>query len=194
MSMTKSTRQPPGPSTDSEGRTAIDPTKNVLDLVDRIIQRQDDLRESDHTHIRETVRMQALFDQKLREVEASYEDKLRLAESKRIDAIRAVDVGAVATANAAAEARAGTLAAQVQSAATAQVVSLKAETDPIRKDIGDLRQSQWTLAGGREQVVETREKSSNWGLWAGIAVAVFVGFNGLLLTAVGVVVTIMLTR
>ena len=108
----------------------------------------------------------------------SYMKKIGKTETKRINAIRKVDVGNVALANSAAETRATTLAGQVTSAKDAQVVALKSETDPLRKDIGDLRQSQWTLAGGREQVVDTkadtRAKSSNWGLWVGIGATVFV--------------------
>lgn len=48
--------------------------------------------------------------------------------------------------------------------------------------------------GASEQTTERRANSGSWGLWVGIAVAAFVGFNGLLLTAVGIVATYMLTR
>lgn len=69
-------------ATGSDG--PIDPTANVLQLVEAAIIRQDDLREADSRHAHE-----------LNELRASYQQKLREAETARIDAIRAVDVGAV---------------------------------------------------------------------------------------------------
>src|ERR1039458_3377097 len=73
-----------GPAVDKRGDAVVDPTRNVLDLVGAAIQRQDDLRHAESSHIREVVALRADYDEKLREGEAS-----------RIDAIRAVDVGAV---------------------------------------------------------------------------------------------------
>jgi hypothetical protein len=142
-------------------RDDIDPTKNVLDLVHAETKRQDDLRKMESKSLRRELKNFK-----------KYSLALDKAESKRINAIRAVDVGAVAVANAAAENRATTLAGQVNAAKDAQVVALKSETDPIRKDIGDLRQSQWTIAGGHDQVTESRAASGNLGLWIGVGVSI----------------------
>ncbi|HEY9413122.1 MAG TPA: hypothetical protein VIQ30_00050, partial [Pseudonocardia sp.] len=69
---------------DSKGQPVLDPTKNVLDLVEAAIKRQDDLREMESQHQRE-----------IGDLRHQYEKELRKAETARIDAIRAVDVGAV---------------------------------------------------------------------------------------------------
>jgi len=40
----EASQQPPGPGVDAQGRAVVDPTKNVLDLVNAAIKRQDDIR------------------------------------------------------------------------------------------------------------------------------------------------------
>jgi hypothetical protein len=105
----------PGVAVDSHGSAAVDPTRNVLDLVlaavkrlddimDAIVKRQDDLRgASDKLN---QVRLDSAVAERnveLKRVDgeaklrADYEEKLRNAEAKRIDAIRLVDVGAATT-------------------------------------------------------------------------------------------------
>jgi len=150
----------------------VDPTLNVRGLVDSAVRRQDDLRKSDHDHMRETVRMQAAFDQKMRHTVQKYQAKLDAAESKRIDAIRMVDVSAVAAAAAVQETRANTLAGQVALsadamratvAATAQAAQegLTRALDPIQKDIAELRKAQYEAAGQKAQVIETRSAAED---------------------------------
>lgn len=166
-------------ATDSAGGPVVDPTQNVLDLVNAESRRQDDLRQLEFVSIRREL--------------TNFKDYQKIitgAETERINAIRAVDVAAVAVANTAAENRATTLAGQVNAAKDAQIVALKAETDPIRKDIGDLRQSQWTIAGGHEQVAEKRATSSGWAVWAGVAVAVFTLLSTGILSIVAIAITV----
>jgi len=193
----------PGPGVDAVGRPVVDPTKNVQDLIELQNKRQDDLREKDNRHIREITEVreehnrelhvaEREYDKEFRRAERQHDKELREAESQRIDAIRAVDVGAVAVANTAAENRASTLAGQVNAAKDAQGVALKAETDPIRKDIGDLRQSQWTIAGGRDQVVETRAAGASWGLWVGIGVAALGIMGTVFMGSIAIAVTLYL--
>jgi hypothetical protein len=94
-----------GIGVDSRGGPVVDPTKNVLDLNDAATKRQDDLRaasdrrqddlrlaaerlsEATHKHLEQVA-----------ELRAAHARELNEAETKRIDAIRAVDVAAVATA------------------------------------------------------------------------------------------------
>src|SRR5687767_3285545 len=92
--MMKSTRNT-GLATDALGNPVVDPTENVKALTEAAHIRQDDLRkasdkfnQSQIEHIKELV-----------ELRASYEEKLAIAEAKRLDAIRAVDVNAVAIAS-----------------------------------------------------------------------------------------------
>jgi hypothetical protein len=150
----------PGPGVDRYGVPVIDPTKNVLDLVGAAMERQDDLRTLEARHLRELADMRADYDARLRE-----------AETARIDAIRAVDVGAVNRAAELSAAQTQTLASQVtasaealrtQVAATATAAStaLSAALDPIQKDIADLRRVQYEAQGQKTQVVEARDVST----------------------------------
>lgn len=174
----------PGPGVDAQGRTVVDPTRNVLDLVSAAILRQDDLRLVESRHIREIV-----------ELRAKYDGELREAETARIDAIRAVDVGAVNRAAEVAATQATTLAAavatsaetlrtQVAATATAGVVGLAAALEPIQKDISELRRYQYEGQGQKIQVSETQAKGVGVGMWIGIGVSVF----GLFLTAATIVI------
>jgi hypothetical protein len=176
--------QSAGPSVDRTGAPVIDPTQNVLDLVAAAIERQDDLRAAESRHIRElaTVRaeydgrlagLRAEFDAQMRAgdqdkstLRASYEEKLRTQESERINAIRAVDVGAVTRAAEVSATQAATLATQQQASADAlrgQVEQARIATAdalaqalaPITKSIEDLRAAQYQQQGEKSSKVET---------------------------------------
>jgi hypothetical protein len=147
----------PGPGVDALGQAVIDPTKNVLQLVEAAIQRQDDLREAEAKHIRE---LDAMRDAHAKEI--------RESESARLDAIRSVDITAVQRAAEVAATQASTLAAQVTASAEALRIALDQSTtqsrnslslalEPIQKDIADLRRVQYEAAGQKTQVVETRD-------------------------------------
>lgn len=149
----------PGPGVDAKGRAVIDPTANVIAILEAAVTRQDDLRIAESKHRDEMAKLRAIYD-----------DKLRDAEAKRIDAIRAVDVGNVSRAAEVSSAQAATLAAQVTisaetlrtqvaAAAAAQSIALAAALEPIRKDIADLRQVQYQTQGQRTQVTEGRDNT-----------------------------------
>ena len=158
----------PGPGVDAAGRPVIDPTQNVLDLVQAAIQRQDDLRAAESKHIREILAMRA-----------EHTQELRKAETARIDAIRAVDVSAVQRAAEVAAAQAEALRNQVQAASTAANATLAAALEPIQKDIADLRKTQYEQAGQRAQVGESR-----------LNVGAILGGLSLILVLAGLVTTI----
>ena len=150
-----------GPSVDRFGTPVTDPTRNVLDLISSAIERQDDLRGLESQHLRE-----------LADLRAHYDARLREAETARIDAIRAVDVGAVTRAAEVAATQAQTLATQVTvsaetlrtqvaAAATAASTALSAALEPIQKDIADLRRAQYEAQGQKTQVVETRDVNTS---------------------------------
>jgi hypothetical protein len=123
-----------------------DPTPNVQDLVEAAILRQDDLRTLESGHIREVAALRAHYDEKLRE-----------AETARINAIRAVDVGAAATLAQQVAASAEALRGQVEAARIQTAATLAAALEPIQKDIQDLRKTQYESQGQRAQVIETRD-------------------------------------
>jgi hypothetical protein len=160
----------PGLAVDYQGNPVIDPTKNVLDLVAAAIKRQDDLREAESRHVREIAGLRA-----------EYTAELRRAETARIDAIRAVDVGAVNRAAEVSAQQATTLAAQVaasaetlrtqvQAAATASNIALANALDPIQKAIDDLRRAQYEAQGIKSHGGETRLNAGS--VMAGLAVLI----------------------
>ncbi len=106
---------------DKYGGATIDPTKNVLDLVEAAIRRVDDLRMAETRRIDEIIAAEVLRAAQLRTEDSkrtedmaelraahsteilrlttSHSKELMEAEAKRIDAIRIIDVAAVSTAN-----------------------------------------------------------------------------------------------
>ena len=121
-----------GISVDKNGGSVVDPTKNVLDLVGAAIRRQDDLREAEerittaklraqeelndarYMHARELAAAQASKLDEIAKLRSDFDAQLATAEAHRIDAIRAVDVGAVAAANASTTKMATDLATQTR--------------------------------------------------------------------------------
>lgn len=123
-----------------------DPTENVKVLVDAAMQRQDDLREMESEHVRELMAR-----------DREFATAMRKAETERIDAIRAVDVGAVQRAAEVQATQAATLAGQVATTADAFRASLAAALAPIQASIEDLRRAQYEAQGQKTQVVEARQ-------------------------------------
>jgi len=132
-----------GLAVDSGGNPVIDPTENVKALTEAATLRQDDLRQASDKynqaeigHVKEQASMRA-----------SYEEKLSLAESKRIDAIRAVDVNAVAIANERSAAAAQVLANSVSSLAANIAEQQKQIVDQINVRISAIERSQYEGQG-----------------------------------------------
>jgi hypothetical protein len=104
----------PGVAVDARGQPVVDPTKNVLDLVEAAIRRQDDLRGAaqmqtriqldaaekiNDLRYRQTQELATALATKLADeakLRSDFTERLAVAEAKRIDAIRAVDVNAAA--------------------------------------------------------------------------------------------------
>lgn len=104
--------------------TSPDPTENVRELVVAANIRADDLRKAESRRIedlilaeRRRVDESVIALRREAELRADFSAQLNLAETKRIDAIRAVDVAAVAIANERAGAQASVLANQVATSA-----------------------------------------------------------------------------
>ena len=188
----------PGSGVDAQGRAVLDPTKNVLDLVEAAIRRLDDLNDSWRQHYAE--RFDDVDERITREFD--YITELRRAEVERISAIRAVDVAALQQATSAAEIRATALAtqvaasaeamrSQVAAAASAAESALKSALEPIQKDIQDLRRAQYEQQGQKAQVTETREvgtaRGSNVGLWIAGTAAAFAVVIGIVSIAVAII-------
>jgi hypothetical protein len=156
----------PGPGVDLYGQPVIDPTQNVLDLVEAAIRRQDDLRQLQTRYTHQIGEMRETHAQYVAELRAQFQKELRQAETARIDAIRAVDVGAVSRAAEVSAAQASTLAAsqqasadalrgQVEQARIATADALAQALAPITKSIEDLRAAQYQQQGEKSSKVET---------------------------------------
>jgi hypothetical protein len=173
--MSEYSPQSPGPSTDRHNDPVVDPTKNVLDLVEAERRRQDDLRDLDS-------KWRDRMDK--REVDHAWE--MRKAETDRIDAIleaAAVNVQRAADVQSGVAER---LAAQVQGQAEVVRLALRAEIEPVQKDIADLRRVQYEGVGQKTQVVESRA-----GINTTVAViAAVVGLFGLVFTLAGLVAAV----
>jgi hypothetical protein len=186
---------PPGPGVDARGVPVEDPTRNVLDLVEAGLKRQDDLRGVESVLNKE----RDYHQQEMALLRARHAGELRRAETERINAIRAVDVGAVAAAAAVSAQQAQQLAAQVATSAealrnqvaataTASAVALGAALDPIQKDIADLRRAQYEAQGQKTQVVETQATNLGTRQWSGIIIAAAIAIGGLLVSAAGIII------
>jgi len=196
----------PGPSVDRRGNEVVDPTPNVLDLVQASVKRLDDLAAmQEKCYAALAAVNEKLIEQQNRRqddlrtlladhtkdfaiLRARYDEQLREAESKRIDAIRSVDVAAVQRAAEVSVAQASTLATQVQTsadtlrtqvaaAATAAAASLIQALEPIQSDIRDLRKTQSEGVGAKETKTEVRGLNQ-WviGLLIGVALALVLHF------------------
>lgn len=163
-----------GPATDKRNEPVVDPTKNVLQLVEAAISRQDDLRAAEASHMRELNAMRDM-----------HFESLRKAEAERIDAIRSVDVQAVQRAAEVQATQAATLAAQVTAsaeamrtqvaaAASAASIALAAALEPVQKDIADLRRVQYEAAGQKSQVGESRQNAAAVYALLGLIAAVLI--------------------
>ena len=127
-----------GQGVDRDGGPAVvDPTENVKALSEAANRRQDDLRLASEKYLQSRIdaleavgrlRDDAIQNQinattlrldDLAKLRAEYAEKLSIAEAKRIDAIRAVDVNAVAVASTRATDQAQVLATQVSQSAEA---------------------------------------------------------------------------
>lgn len=170
---TKKNQPPRGVNVDSSGDAAVDPSKNVLDLVNAAVLRLDNLR---------------ILDNKWRDfvdkIRTEHVKEIREAEAARIDSIRAVDQANIQQDKIVAEARATTLSNTVQATATAFDSKLSTELSPIKKDMTDVQQFRYEAFGGKAQIKDTQSSSRNSGMWVGVVLGIIGGIVGLIGLAV----------
>lgn len=137
---------------------SIDPTANVLSLVEAAVHRLDDLRAAEQRRQDDLHNAEFRRTDQMATVRAEYSEKLSVAEAKRIDAIRAVDVNAVAVASERQAAQAIVLANQVAasadalralvaSTATTMAQATAALTTQFNERIGTLEKSSYEGKG-----------------------------------------------
>jgi hypothetical protein len=169
----------PGHGVDAQGGAVIDPTENVIALVEANKLREDDLRSAEGRRVDSEI-AHVHF---VAELRAAHSKEMRESEAKRLDAIRQVDVAARTTeaerATAAIEALAKTTAANaetlrslVTSTATALAAS-NAESNKQQLDrISALERSSYMGAGKDTGKTEGSASIRNAILFA-IAIAAF---------------------
>lgn len=161
-------RNRPGLGVDSSGGPVVDPTENVLQLVEAANRRQDDLRNLTATWQERFADMRHRFIEQLATLRAAHTAEMRHVETQRLDAIRAVDQGNVATQASVQTQAAAALANQVAAAADAMRTQVEttrqqlqaqiaATNEPLLKDVAELRKVQYETAGQRSQVLDTRD-------------------------------------
>jgi len=121
-----------------------DPTHNVLYVLKQEVDRMNDLQAAESRRVSE---INALESKRVHEqmlLRAEYEKELKIAETKRIDSIRAVDVAAVAVATEKANQQALVLANQVASSAetvrsliNSSAITAAAQVQQIHQQLSD---------------------------------------------------------
>ena len=135
---------------------ATDPTGNVRAMLADAVERQDGLREAETRRVNELICLRDKF-----------QDKLDVAEAKRIDAIRSVDVNAVTVANDKAMVAAAVLAKQVTesrdalqqlvaSTAAATATQLTSLLSPITERLTSLEKNQYKGEGTTAKALDMR--------------------------------------
>jgi hypothetical protein len=156
-----------GMGVDAHGGPVIDPTKNVLDLVEAAVKRLDDMTELRAALTSEKIlrleREQALI-VTMADLRASHQKDLDTLESRRLDAMRSVDQLAVKTEAdrsalaisalaAAAATTAETLRSAVNTSATNLATQLTNTVNAITERIASLEKSSYTGLG-KQAVVD----------------------------------------
>lgn len=184
-----SDQQPPGPGVDAQGRSVIDPTVNVLNVVSSAVARLDDI-----------AAIRAGYEATIDSIRDKHDHELRKAEAARIDAILKANADQVQRSAEVQAQTAITLAQQVVNSAEAlrvqveqtriqNATALTAEVDPLKKDIADLRQVQYETAGGK---VQSKESAVDSRSATGLMIAAGALASSVTLGIAGVAITLLL--
>jgi len=143
MKKTKGGGSTAGKGVDQSGNPVVDPTENVISLVEAANLRQDDLRRASEElnaerfeHLKEMMRLHS-----------RYESKLSIAESKRIDAIRTVDVQASAVQSERAAQSADALRTLVTTTASTLAEQQRQQSEEINKRLAAIEKLQYEGQG-----------------------------------------------
>lgn len=184
-----SDQMPPGPGVDAQGRSVIDPTVNVLNVVAAAVARLDDI-----------AAIRAGYEANIDAIRDKHDQELRKAEAARIDAILKANQDQVQRSAEVQAQTAITLAQQVVNSAEAlrvqveqtriqNATALTAEVDPLKKDIADLRQVQYETAGGK---VQSKESAVDTRAATGLMIAGGALASSFVLGVAGVAITLLL--
>lgn len=201
----------PGIGVDSRGGQVVDPTKNVLDLVEALKEMLKELRAAD----KEIADLRYATLKENEAIRSDYDDRLRKAEAGRLDALRLFDTNNVAVATATATAQATALAKKsddsalvLQSQGTKNADDLRTlvkttadeQTRNLQQQFSGI-QAQFTALGTQFTVIGTRLSSleqgsvNSSGIGAGRSdVAGWAQTAVMMLVAIGMLVVTFMTR
>jgi tetrahydromethanopterin S-methyltransferase subunit F len=166
-----SNTKPPGIGVDAFGGAVVDPTKNVLDLVEAANRRQDDLRQfaerlqdAKIEALRQMAVLRADHNREMTVVHSEHDRQIHRAEQDRLNSIREIDVNARVTEAgrnlsaiqtlAASQARdTETLRATVASTAEALARQTQQQVGAIIDRIAQLEKASYT-GMGKEAVID----------------------------------------
>lgn len=156
----------PGAAVDAQGRYVRDPTENVKANLTAAVKRIDDLS-----------KLNAKYSRRLAHLTAYYDKRLAKAETKRVDAVNAVNQLNVQRALDVANTQATTLATQVETARVNTQDLLQTALNPINTAIGEIRTWMLTQQGRTAAVTDTRSENQ-WRIGtvvsSGLAVAAII--------------------
>ena len=147
----------------------IDPTANVLKLVEQAVLRLNDLRTTDDKWS-ERLR---LTEERCKVEEAALREKLSIAETGRLDAIRLADSKSVDAAFAEVKAAVSLASERVAAANATLATTLAATTAASNERMARIEQQQYQQAGREVQAGESRGQGNvNRGQLLSIAIAI----------------------
>ena len=173
------------PTNFNEGRNArsqvIDPTANVLKLVEQAMLRQDDLRKAESARLDAIASSEKAHATTVRELESKYRDSAALAETRRVDAVIAQQAQAVILASTRAELTASALAERVDTSARTLAESVKVTADAnaaaltvalktLTDRIDPLERFRYEMGGRSSLQVEARQ-DSHWTVGQAVTIA-----------------------
>ncbi len=153
-----------GTGVDAYGGPVIDPTRNVLSLVDAAVRRQDDLADAERRRVNDVavatdrlVEVRLDYERQLGAAESKRVDALALAESRRIDALRAIDAGSIQLAAAEARNVADVLRGLVSSAAAGANTQREQDLLRVNERFARLEQIQYEQRGQTTEKQESKQ-------------------------------------
>jgi protein-tyrosine-phosphatase len=186
---------PPGPGVDIRGNPVIDPTANVIAILEAAVKRQDDLREAEallnharDDHLKEMATLRARHSWEIRKAEADRLDSIRAVDQSQIQRAAEVQAAAALTLAKQVADSAETLRKQVADTQQASDAALENALKPIQAAIDDLRKTQYEQQGQKQQVVDTRDVSAGRRQWTGIIIAAALAFGAILVSAAGIII------
>lgn len=140
------------------GTPPIDPTANVLKLVEEAVRRLDDL-----------ARLQAESMRREMDLRSTHQRELAAAEKERLDAIRAIDAQSINLASNAVSSVQQAMDAKINLVAERSQQQLQGTTTLLQERLLSIERNQYLGAGAKEQQHEGRAQNQ-WAVGIGLGV------------------------